>query len=367
MSAPLPFCRVILALGNGDELRGDIAGLLTSGAVMAVHVTAATSKGTPLTPTEWDVVVAACKMMFQLDDAKRQILEYVESRISILAPNISTIVGTQTATKILGISGGLHGLTRIPHSNIYLLGATKKVSTGFSTAAHSVDRLHTGFIYQCPLVQRTRQEDRMKAQRKVGAKVALAARVDMAASSPDGQFGLDMLDKLEREMERLARPPPSKVTKALPRPDAVKKPRRGGARARKAKEAYAQTELSKLQNRMAFGEAEEEVISYDGVMGMGMAGSASGKIRASAGESRTKAKLSKSAKGRLASIKTSSSGTASSGLASSLAFTPFQGMELVDPSKERKVQEANAKWFADDSGTFTHVNRGGGIGKPSAS
>lgn len=37
------------------------------------------------------------------------------------------------------------------------------------------------------------------------------------------------------------------------------------------------------------------------------------------------AKLSKSAKGRLASIKPVSSGTATSGLATSLAFTPVQG------------------------------------------
>lgn len=111
-----------------------------------------------------------------------------------------------------------------------LLGAVKRANTGFSTAAHSVDRLHTGFIYQCPLVQQTRNEDRMKAQRKVGAKVALAARVDMAKSAPTGSFGEEMKGKLEGEMERLARPAPSKVTKALPRPDAQKKNRRGGKR-----------------------------------------------------------------------------------------------------------------------------------------
>lgn len=70
----------------------------------------------------------------------------------------------------------------------------------------------------------------MKAQRKVGAKVALAARMDVAATSIDGSFGLDMKEKLEREMERLARPAPNKVTKALPRPDEGPKKRRGGKR-----------------------------------------------------------------------------------------------------------------------------------------
>ncbi|GAA6009005.1 hypothetical protein JCM11491_005709 [Sporobolomyces phaffii] len=362
VSAPLPYCRVILALGNGPELQGDIAGILPSGSVMAVKVTAATSKGEVLDEKEWIQVTEACEMMFGLDGAKKKILEYVESRISLLAPNISAIVGTQTATKILGIAGGLQGLNRIPHSNIYVLGAVKRANTGFSTASYSVDRLHTGFIYHCPLVQQTRPEDRMKAQRKVGAKVALAARVDVAGSSPGGLFGEEQRKKLEKEMERLARPPPKKVTKALPRPDEKKKNRRGGKRARKAKDAYGMTELRKQQNRLKFGEAEEEVGAYDDVKGMGMIGSSSGHVRANAGEARSKAKLSKSAKGRIASIKTS--GTATSGLATSLAFTPVQGLELVDPSKLRsKVDDANAKWFSD--GAFTHVRKGEGIGKPS--
>lgn len=119
------------------------------------------------------------------------------------------------------------------------------------------------------------------------------------------------------------------------------------------------TELRKLQNRMAFGEAEEETGAYDETRGMGMIGSTSGKVRASAGEARSKgalrapfglsvahvcpgeltftiitsctAKLSKSSKGRLASIKTAGSGTATSGLASSLAFTPVQGMFAGPP------------------------------------
>lgn len=57
---------------------------------------------------------------------------------------------------------------------------------------------------------------------------------------------------------------------------------------------------------------------------------------------------------------------ATSGLASSLAFTPVQGLELIDPSKLRaKVDDANSKWFA--SGAFTHIPKEKGIGKPSGS
>ena len=57
-------------------------------------------------------------------------------------------------------------------------------------------------------------------------------------------------------------------------------------RARKAKEAYAQTELRKLQNRMAFGEPEEEVGAFDQTKGLGMIGS--GKVRAGVGEAKSR-------------------------------------------------------------------------------
>ena len=56
--------------------------------------------------------------------------------------------------------------------------------------------------------------------------------------------------------------------------------------ARKAKEAYAQTELRKLQNRMTFGEAEEEIGAFDQTKGLGMLGS--GKIRAGMGEAKSR-------------------------------------------------------------------------------
>lgn len=63
-------------------------------------------------------------------------------------------------------------------------------------------------------------------------------------------------------------------------------------RARKAKEAYAQTELRKLQNRMVFGEAEEEVGAFDQTKGMGMIGVGTGKVRAGAGDAKSRGKLS---------------------------------------------------------------------------
>lgn len=111
-----------------------------------------------------------------------------------------------------------------------------------------------------------------------------------------------------------------------------------------------------MQNRMAFGEAEEEIGAFDQTKGLGMIGS--GKVRAGTGEAKSRgtcillticvrhcassglalivslslllitAKLSKANKLRTAALTRAaqSGGTQSSGTATSLTVTPVQGM-----------------------------------------
>jgi len=284
----------------------------------------------------------------------------VGSRMNVLAPNLSAIVGTTTAAKLLGVAGGLGALAKMPACNVHLLGAQRKITAGFSTATQ---RRHTGFIFQSELVSQTPPEYQLKVQRTVGAKAVLAARMDLERQRRDGSYGESLRDKIDKHIDRLAAPPPSKVTKALPIPGDGPKKRRGGKRARKAKEAYAQTELRKLQNRMVFGEAEEEVGAFDQTKGMGMIGATSGSVRAGLGESKSRAKMSKANKLRTAALNRSAllGGTqpsSSSGTATSLSVTPAQGFELTNrAAAAQRVKEANERWFA--AGTFSFVPQKG--------
>lgn len=51
-------------------------------------------------------------------DRSHQIFSYVSSRMNILAPNLSAIVGTGTAAKLLGVAGGLQAFANMPSCNI---------------------------------------------------------------------------------------------------------------------------------------------------------------------------------------------------------------------------------------------------------
>jgi hypothetical protein len=57
-----------------------------------------------------------------------QIFSYVESRMNVLAPNLSAIISTNIAAKLLGVAGGLATLAKTPADNVF-------VSLGIANAA----------------------------------------------------------------------------------------------------------------------------------------------------------------------------------------------------------------------------------------
>ncbi|KAL1723534.1 hypothetical protein EV715DRAFT_286401 [Schizophyllum commune] len=361
---PVMYIRSVRTLGNHEDLTAvDLQGVLPPAVIMSVSMTATTSAGRQLSDSEWQAVQRACDLADRLEESRKKIFSYVSSRMNVLAPNLSAIVGTTTAAKLLGVAGGLSALAKMPACNVFLLGAQRKIAAGFSTATQ---RRHSGFVYQSEVVQHTPPEYQAKVQRTVGAKCVLAARMDLERKLRDGSYGEQLREKIEKRIDQLAAPPPAKVTKALPIPNDGPKKRRGGRRARKAKEAYAQTELRKLQNRMAFGEAEEEVGAFDQTKGLGMIGVGTGKVRAGMGEAKSRAKLSKANKLRTATLTRAaqqaqaggSGGSSSSGFATSLSVTPAQGFELTNrAAAAARVKEANDRWFA--AGTFSFVGQKG--------
>ncbi|KAJ3479341.1 hypothetical protein NLI96_g9125 [Meripilus lineatus] len=353
---PAMYIRAVRALGNSeDPTKVDLQGILPPAIIMSVLVTATTTSGQPLSDAEFKAVQGACDLADRLEEARKRIFMYVSSRMNVLAPNLSAIVGTTTAAKLLGVAGGLGGLAKMPACNVHLLGAQRKIAAGFSSVTQ---RRHTGFVYQSDLVQQTPPEYQLKVQRTVGAKAVLAARMDLERQKRDGSYGEELREKIEKHVDRLAAPPPNKIIKALPIPNDGPKKRRGGKRARKAKEAYAQTELRKLQNRMAFGEAEMEVGAFDQTKGLGMIGT--GKVRAGAAETKSRAKMSKANKLRTAALARAAQagGTQTSGTATSLTVTPVKGFELTNKAAaSQRVKEANDRWFA--GGTFSFIGQKG--------
>ncbi|KAL7990018.1 hypothetical protein Chor_012684 [Crotalus horridus] len=330
----LDYIRTVKELGNSlDKCKNNenLQQVLTS-ATIVVSVTASTTQGQQLTEEELERIEEACDMALELNQSKHRIYEYVESRMSFIAPNLSIMVGASTAAKIMGkfvagelrglasIAGGLTNLSKMPACNIMLLGAQRKTLSGFSSTSVLP---HTGYIYHSDIVQ----------------------------SLPP--VGYDLKEEIERKFGKWQEPPPVKQVKPLPAPLDGQRKKQGGRRCRKMKERLGLTEIRKQANRMSFGEIEEDAYQEDLGFSLGHLGkSGSGCVRQTQVNEATKARISKTLQctlqkqsmvyGGKSTIRDRSSGTASS-----VAFTPLQGLEIVNPqAAEKKVTEANQKYFS---------------------
>ena len=85
-----------------------------------------------------------------LEENRQTIASYVESRMPLIAPNLSTIVGGSTAAKLIGMVGGLTNLSKMPSCHISLLGAQNRALEGYSSITSMP---HTGIIFYSKIVQ----------------------------------------------------------------------------------------------------------------------------------------------------------------------------------------------------------------------
>jgi U4/U6 small nuclear ribonucleoprotein PRP31 len=402
---PLEYAKVVAILGNGpmdsDSIKSlqlskdnplgvTLKSVLDGPSLMIVTIEATTSKGQAMSQEQLQRVVEACEMVIALDKAKKTLTEYVQSRMNFFAPNLTALIGSLTAAQLLNQAGGLTGLSKAPACNLPAWGSKKQASAALAT---NVGIRQQGFIFQSPIVRGIPSDIKKQAIKMFANKIVMCARTDCFHQFRNGSEGERLKDECLDRLDKLQQKPLSKGQRALPAPDEKLSRKRGGRRARKAKEATAMTDLRKAQNRMAFGKEEAEV-GYglgDSTKGMGMIGQRDdGRLRVTQIDQRTRAKLSAKSKGwggasslasgsasslrgitgggvgnlSLASskgLRTSGVGTTvgsgNAGTVSSLAFTATQGLELVDPkvqaelSRKRKADED--RWFK--SGSFTQV------------
>ena len=120
-------------------------------------------------------------------------LDFVESRMSVLAPNLSTLLGTAAAARLVGLAGGLARLSEVPGCNILVMGKPRQRMLGMSTVGRDP---HVGVIAQSPLVSEAPKHLRSRAAKVAASRAALAARVDCHRTHQDGRTGESFRDQI---------------------------------------------------------------------------------------------------------------------------------------------------------------------------
>ena len=363
--SPAEYVRTVRRIANEMDLTlVDLSDVLPSAQIMVVTVTASTTAGRQLSADALADVLAACGEFAAIEAAKAEVLAFIESRMGVLAPNVSSLLGTRVAALLVGVAGGVGALARIPSCNVQVLGAARRRTTASSTglARGPAAAVHSGVAAECDLVRSAPPQLRRKVLRVLAAKVVLAARVDGFRERADGSLGTAFRADIAAKLRKWLEPAPGKQKRPLPAPDDKRTKRRGGRRHRALKEKLGITDVRREVNRTAFAAAgggpggEYSAVAMGVDLGM-LGASGSGRLKLERKEQRIVKKRRIYENGG----DLGGSSGATGGAASSLVFTPSQGIALANPAaaaeRAAAAYAAGSAYFST-TGAFSSVRPG---------
>lgn len=355
--SPAQYAKTVARIGYSKDIsRVDFSDILPSSIVLVVIMSAASSKLYSADDIVISQVLKQCEHLLHFENVRMELTLYIESQMMHISPNLSIIIGSSTAAKLIGAAGSVQQLANIPSGYLQTMGSDNNSLAGFGRVGGSTKYHMNGIIAQCELVKQISSIYHKQAIRIIASKCTLAARFD-ASNSHDTSYGALLKNEIEKKLEKLQEPLPNQGIKALAAPKEYSKKKRGGKRVRKLKEQVSMTHLAKLQNRMAFGEPEEQVIQGESVKGLGLLkGTSSGimtKTKIGA-DIKQRERLKQRASLLLPDLSTNRQGSFNSlsGFASSFSFASQQGIQLQNPDQTKDSGNTSRYFESSSQKTF---------------
>ncbi|KAF6151730.1 hypothetical protein GIB67_002013 [Kingdonia uniflora] len=184
---PIDYARVVKKIGNETDMtRVDLQGLLSSAMIMVALVIASTTSGRPLPEESLEKTIDDCNRSIALDSAKKKVYNFLESRMIYTAPNLSAIVGSAIAAKLLGNVGGLSKFVKMPDDTVRHLGTKSTNLAGFSRASSQRD---VGYLGETEIYQSTHSYFKKYVLKKLASRAVFAGRIDWLKMDLTGETG----------------------------------------------------------------------------------------------------------------------------------------------------------------------------------
>ena len=158
------------------------------------------SMGTEISDHDLNHIKQLCELVIELADYRGQLYDYLKSRMSSVAPNLTVMVGELVGARLIAHAGSLMNLAKHPASTVQILGAEKALFRALKTK-HETPKY--GLIYHASLVGQSAPKNKGKISRVLAAKTALAVRVDALGDDPDTTIGMESRAKVEARLRQL--------------------------------------------------------------------------------------------------------------------------------------------------------------------
>ncbi|KAF1946563.1 Nop domain-containing protein [Clathrospora elynae] len=208
------YAKVVMAIGNKSRLTDDdlhdLAAVVDDdeGVAQAIIKAARTSMGRDLSEADMEIVMAFAKRTASLAAYRKQLANYLSSRMNQVAPNLAALIGDVVGARLISKAGSLTNLSKYPASTVQILGAEKALFRALKTKGNTPKY---GLIYHSSFIGRTGQKSKGRISRFLANKCSIASRIDNFSETPTSKFGEALKRQVDERIEFYASgAPPAK-------------------------------------------------------------------------------------------------------------------------------------------------------------
>ena len=208
------YAKVVLQIGDksrlSDEDLHELAAVVDDDESIAQAIinAARTSMGRDLSAADMEIVMAFAKRTASLAAYRKQLSNYLGSRMNQVAPNLAALIGDTVGARLISKAGSLTNLSKYPASTVQILGADKALFRALKTKGNTPKY---GLIYHSSFIGRTGQKSKGRISRFLANKCSIASRIDNFSDTPTSKFGEALKRQVDERIEFYASgAPPAK-------------------------------------------------------------------------------------------------------------------------------------------------------------
>ncbi|ELP90035.1 nucleolar protein nop56, putative [Entamoeba invadens IP1] len=158
------------------------------------------SMGFDLNEFDLQNVNAFAKKVTELQEYKDKLQEYLHSKMTTIAPNLTELIGDSVGARLLTKAGSLTNLAKCPASTLQILGAEKALFRAIKTRANTPKY---GVIFGASFIQKADPKNKGRISRYLANKASTCARIDCFSDINTNKFGEAMKDQVTERMDFL--------------------------------------------------------------------------------------------------------------------------------------------------------------------
>jgi len=197
------FARCAMFIKNRKEMTDESVPLLEeivldSAKAQSILDAARSSMGMDISPIDLINIERFAKRVIALSEYRKELQEYLRSKMHNIAPNLSALIGEQVGARLISHAGSLTNLAKYPASTVQILGAEKALFRALKTKGNTPKY---GLIFHSTFIGRAGAKNKGRISRYLANKCSIASRIDCFAENTCDVFGQKLRGQVEDRLK----------------------------------------------------------------------------------------------------------------------------------------------------------------------